>query len=452
MISYLKIFNFRAFREQPFKFTKLNIFVGANNSGKSSALSALNILAQTSNASLIYGSPLILNGPFDQLGTYKDMVHGGRASTKVRFDLKLSNYDVSLDFKYRSQRREVELAGFNLFQDQKPLYEFSQTSQRFDLKLGGKNVEAISPDLKKRRPRFTGALPYPFPLAYSREYGGSDSTISDDAMKSLRDADRATYQFTRRFRDFFAGYESLSPFRVQPERTYLYSGETADKVGRNGQNAVTLLANDSSKRGSERIGFVDIISEWLKRTNISGGLKVKHLTERHFEIAVSGRDGSDHNICDVGFGVSQVLPVLVSGINFATRKERMRSALVVQEPEIHLHPNAQAELGSFFVEIAKKSGQVFLETHSDTLVIRVARHIAQGDIAPEDVTMFFVEDSPSGRVVTPVNVEADGTLFSEWPGDFFPQRQAESFALAKASIAGDEQRVYNQLDLFSRVK
>lgn len=76
MIKNLTLKNFRAFKEQSFDFAKLNIFIGKNNSGKSSALSALNVIAQTIREQDLDGTPLILNGPYDQLGTFIDVVNG----------------------------------------------------------------------------------------------------------------------------------------------------------------------------------------------------------------------------------------------------------------------------------------------------------------------------------------------------------------------------------------
>ncbi|WP_290438702.1 DUF3696 domain-containing protein [Rhodobacter sp. 24-YEA-8] len=175
---------------------------------------------------------------------------------------------------------------------------------------------------------------------------------------------------------------------------------------------------------------------------MANGVKVKHLTDRHFEIAVVGSDGLDHNIADVGFGCSQVLPVLVSGLKSMIRQKLPsgrvsfgHSTLVVQEPEIHLHPNAQAELGSFFVGVANKGPQVFLETHSDNMVLRVARHIAAGDIDADAVRIFYIRDDNGTKSVSRIEFDESGRFKPEWPGGFFPQRQSESFELAKASVA-----------------
>jgi predicted ATPase len=146
----------------------------------------------------------------------------------------------------------------------------------------------------------------------------------------------------------------------------------------------------------------------------------------------------------VGFGCSQVLPVLTAGLNlFADDGRETNRILLVQEPEIHLHPNAQAALGSFFVNLVQTEGQVFIETHSDSLVLRIARHVAMEHIKPSDVSIFFVSDELDNRVV-PISITEDGRFDPEWPGGFFPQRQIESFELARAA-AGIPRRSARQL-------
>lgn len=448
MIDNLEIGSFRAFRSERFDFTKLNIFVGPNNSGKSSALSALNVLAQTTNNGFMEAGPIVLNGQFDQLGTFKDMVHGGRASTPVKLSFGVRGFSVSFEIKYRTQRREAELTKFKLSRDGVPVYEYTLTKNRYDILLNGRNIESLPGKPLKRKPRFDGFIPIgrDFFVAQRRLLDKGEK-IDEDTSLLFKTVDRDLFRFRREVTELFSGFDSLGPFRDMPQRTYLYSGESAEHIGRTGVNTVSLLASDSSKRGSERVGFVDEITKWMRATGIASGVRVKNLTERHFEIAVVGQDGTDHNICDVGFGCSQVMPVLVAGVRHALMPRRSRgSTLIIQEPEIHLHPNAQAALGSFFANLVSAQGQVFIETHSDNLVLRVARHVALGDVRPDDVKIFYVEDRSGFKKVHEILINENGSFAPEWPGGFFPQRQEESFELARAAMSGSRNEEPSQLD------
>ena len=96
--------------------------------------------------------------------------------------------------------------------------------------------------------------------------------------------------------------------------------------------------------------------------------------------------GGRRNLADVGYGVSQVLPVVVECLLMPDN-----GVLALQQPEVHLHPKAQAELGSFFARFAaaRPKATVLVETHSDYLLDRVRKEIADGTIAPDSVSFLF---------------------------------------------------------------
>lgn len=441
MINGLTLRNFRAFKEQSFSFAKLNIFIGKNNSGKSSALSAINVIAQTIKQQDLDGTPLILNGPYDKLGTFIDVVHGNNPRRRIGIDIDFDNFLLRTEYKYRTQRRQIELASFELTGGGKPITKFVQRKDAYAIQIGGDAYEKLFPDAPKRRPRFRNF--WPVRLAALRPTLSRPDERSTPQYIQARRAENSLMTARMILEDHLNNFDSLSPFRDQPQRTYLYSGETARQIGTSGSNTAAMLAADSAKRGSQRKNLVDGISQWFEYTGIAQGLSVVSLTPRHFELCLVSNDGTQHNICDVGFGCSQVLPVLTAGLNlFHNDSPSRERTLIVQEPEIHLHPNAQAAMGSFFVSLVREPGQVFIETHSDNLVLRVARHVALGDIDPTDVAIFFVSDVGENRV-TRISLTETGAFKPEFPEGFFPQRQAESLLLARAAMhrrSGEQQR------------
>lgn len=441
MLKKLNLRNFRAFKSQSFSFGKINVFVGPNNSGKSSAISAINMLAQTVGSTELEENPLVLNGQFDTLGTYLDVVHGNRSNSPMGLDLSFDQYEIKLDYKYRQQRREIELVRFELLDGQKQMICYTARKDSFSLRVGGTEIEQLLPGFRKRRPSFRSLLPqtrFISPLYLTRE----TSSLPRDVYEKLTRVERSLNRARMHLRNLFEDFDSLSPFREKPQRTYLYSGETAQRIGVTGGNTALILSSDTSRRGAESRDIAAEISRWFRVSGIADEVRIKSLTPRHFEIVVADSSGTEHNICDVGFGCSQVLPVLTASLNLfnglGAQPARREPMLIVQEPEIHLHPNAQASLGSFFSGLLQRSGQLFIETHSDNLVLRIARHIADGTLSAEDVKIFYVHKRAGTSVVREIGISPDGTFSTDWPGGFFPQRQNESLSLAQEAYLADK--------------
>ena len=137
----------------------------------------------------------------------------------------------------------------------------------------------------------------------------------------------------------------------------------------------------------------------------------------------------------MGYGCSQILPILISGTTLPDD-----SALLIQQPEIHLHPRAQAGLGTFFKDLSKKNTQLFIETHSEHLLLRLQSHIAAGELDPNDVSVFYVYANEEGKkeaINLPINTK--GIFTKEWPEGFFPERLNEAKRIAKASLGKKEE-------------
>jgi energy-coupling factor transporter ATP-binding protein EcfA2 len=430
--------NYRAFKYQRFEFSNINLFVGPNNSGKSSAISALNLLAQTVSAGQS-GVPLVLRGKYDDLGTYIDLIHRNMPRSIFGIEFSIPKYNFKIDYKYRSQRREIEIVKYEISEDDKFIFQYKTRKDAYDIRYRGKKLETYFKPSIKRRPKIDGLQVNDPNIRQLRMFGSRNLFMkkadSDDTVRNLISVDRDILRANYQLRGTFDSFDSLSPFRQQPQRTFLFSGEVPGQIGKTGDNTVDLVVADSFARGRAKRGIVDQVSSFFRKTGMARDLKVIALTPRHFELCLIANDGTRHNICDVGFGCSQVLPVLVGALNlFFKATPRSHSPIfVVQEPEIHLHPDAQANLGSFFVELAKERGQFFIETHSDNLILRIQRHVAAGEIDPAAVRVFYLSDVGGEKKVTNIGIDHLGVFDKDWPGGFFPQRYFESLELAKTA-------------------
>jgi len=127
---------------------------------------------------------------------------------------------------------------------------------------------------------------------------------------------------------------------------------------------------------------------------------------------------------DVGIGISQVLPVLVMAYGSQGK------LLAMEQPEIHLHPALQAELGDVFIEAAlgERRNTFILETHSEHLILRLMRRMREGKISPDDVGVVFVEPLTRGSRFIELRIDEEGDFIDEWPGGFFEESFNEKFA------------------------
>ena len=221
----------------------------------------------------------------------------------------------------------------------------------------------------------------------------------------------------------------LGPLRSYPERLYKIPGVDTFFSG--------LRGEFTHHRLYYQPGLIRLVNNWFHEFRIPYQMAIHKVGD----IAVSGEhvavvlvergSGTAVTLPDVGFGINQILPVIVEGVDFFTGVEGR--ILCVEQPEIHLHPKLQANLADLFIETisGRSEKQWIIETHSELIILRIQRGIREGKLKHSDVSVLYVDPNASdteGSAITQLRLDENGDFIDQWPGGFFEEGFEELMA------------------------
>ena len=451
MLNRLMIENFKAWREVDLAFGKVTGLFGTNSAGKSSLLQFLLLLKQTRNATdrrlvLDFGGP----GEMVDLGTFDDVVHQRDRKQAIAWLLEwtLPNvlaienpWETSSDPLFEDGRLQVrcsvELRSRNL-RPRDLAYRFSGVDFRLRPKARPKGAFDLSTD----------APDFEFVRKQGRAW-----PLSHPIKSYLFPSQAKNYfQNTDFLGDFEFEYENLmdsiyylGPLREHPRRNYHWAGSSPEDVGQRGERAIDAILAASVRGDMLSLGyrtrrkpFQEMIAYWLRRLEL--------IREFHIEEIASGSNlyrarvrtsssTAETSLTDVGFGVSQVLPVLVL-LYYVPEG----STVLMEQPEIHLHPKVQSGLADVMLNVAVvRNVQIVVESHSEHLMRRLQRRIAEGDASSEDVKLYFVSSQGSQAHLSDLRLNEWGEI-ENWPENFFGDEMGEIAAITEASLTRKMER------------
>jgi hypothetical protein len=418
--SKLRLKNFKGFKSQiEFELKPLTFFYGPNSSGKSSVIHALAALSQTIKLTN-NRRPLILDDEHAviNLGRFIEVIHSKAYSDKIEigFDLPKSpilkidgsggasrdykDIFCDLSFGCTKKTQEIYLNKAHFIQGELDIVLDKTTSgHRFTLSPSGAKGAAW---LQKG---FLGEEA----MYYSALLKNNKTPDSHNLFNDL-------YAINQGISSRLTNTRYLGPFRQPPSRKYATYGSLPNEVGSQGEACMTLLANEAIQ--SAKQPHISQIGTWLTLLGLGKKVRLERIGKSDsFGVDITLSDDTSLPIADLGFGLSQVLPVLAQ-CSFAPKE----STLLFEQPELHVHPMAQGPLTEVFVDVIyQKKCQVVAETHSPELIRSALRLLRSGKLKLEDLAIYKIERQNKASVAIPINItelNGDFDVETDWERDF----------------------------------
>lgn len=398
----------RCFRErQTLEIRPLTFLVGENSTGKTTALACFHVLAD-----YLCVRGIDFNSHPYSMGTFRDIVRNSKRrekNFKLGFIYRYNNEDIEITVEFIEKKAGIEPVASSVtvqLADSEVIIQSKNTLDREE--------HFVSFDEEQNRYKIvcgTGILnefPFYFFLRPFRKESEAEIAFSkylEKKSKKFKGDDYRPWEIFNILSVF-----SVSPVRSRPKRTYDPTREFDDPEGSDvPMYLMRIEATDKQNWEALKTQLV----EFGRNSGLFENIDVKnfgHSLGAPFQLQIKVR-GPKANITDVGYGVSQILPILVQILNPTISKNAQRDPMqsffsLLQQPEIHLHPKAQAELSSLLVKLANKGDQSFIvETHSDYMIDRARIDIIRGNIRPEDVSLIYFE--PKGNIIEVHNITFD---------------------------------------------
>ncbi len=453
MLTKLRIKNFKAWKDTgDIRLAPLTVLFGANSSGKSSLGHLLLALKQTAASAdrrraLHTGD----DSSLIDVGTFVECLHGHDRQAQLEFTLDWSlpvARQVTNPFEptqvYSGTHLRLTSTLAASAQDQPFVRRV-----HYELHNADGDAHALSATLTQSADGKVQLQAQPYRLVHADgrkwplEPPEKFYRISDRSIARYKNADFLA-DFALEIERSLAGLTYLGPLRDHPHRTYGWSGNTPEDVGAKGEYAIAcILAAEAVKRKLNRgyrkktQPFAEFIAGWLVDLGVIESFRVRATAagRKDYEVKVKTRGGlTEVGLPDVGFGVSQVLPALVQAFYCPEG-----STVWMEQPEIHLHPQVQAELADMFISAIgsyehgrPRNVQLIIETHSEHLLNRLQRRVAEGAITPSQIAIYFAKANPNGAELEELAVNEFGDI-TNWPDNFFGDEMADIVARTEAA-------------------
>lgn len=470
-ISSLRIKNFKRFSDLKINLnSKINLLLGPNSSGKSSFIKAILAFKQTSSSANEH-EVFSAQGDYVDLGLYKDYVfkHDIKNNISFEFELKKDIYEtpwsgslveekssITFEYSYDPISQQAKIHSLKIFDNKhQQVIDLTKkkTSSGYFLKcsnefsafftneyLFSENDAEASSTIKLLQDGVSTELIDKYKIIWQKPKQSTQLTQSKKySYKQIASVEISNFlsnYISYFFRIFEKSFFYLGPLRRSPSRSYSRTSHIIS-TGNNGEHTPSVLANLQSLASKERskekkyTNRLIQLNKWVSWLLPDSSIKAKTIEEL-VKLEINRNSDDIDIISDVGFGISQILPILVQ---ISVMPEN--SVLLIEQPELHLHPKAQSKFSEIIVDASSANRKLIIETHSEHIIRGLQLAISnkrakintKHSIDRNEVNITYIPISP--KQAQKMEIDENGDFTNEWPAGFFDESYQVSLKILK---------------------
>lgn len=439
-LQKITIENFKCFQNQTeIEFGKLTLLTGANSSGKSSIIYSILGAIQSGEFPFQFST----NGKYVNMGDFKEIIFNHHRKEKIKLCFTFKNGSVhkietiwtedannnlpklfelnaeadyfNLSLKSKGKKYIVD---FSYDPQKDPLSNFSSNLLKELNNLINKTAETETKDSRKKNIGKKEKDASDFLEEMTSVHNIKGLILDDISFVNFKLKEKGIFKLKQIIdivSGVFSNYDEqinfISSFRLHPERTYLEQTRSKLKVNNYGDGYLDQIIYWETKNKPKFNELIKI----LKELNLLESIKSKRLEGGRYEISVQVKKGGiDATLSDVGFGISQFLPIIVADLQLPKS-----STLFIAQPEIHLHPSVQSSFGDYLIKQMKTDDKNYvIETHSEYLLNKIRLAVVKGELRETDVKIYFVDNQSNNDAIHKITFTKKGQILNA-PDNFF---------------------------------